>query len=363
MNDNPLIEPAGNPVKTPAENVPAGIAMPPVQPRGQWLLLLVTAALAGLLAWQWYDGRSRSEVLRAELAQRLAESDALVRESHNLAKQSQEMAAGLQARDMLLENGFFEAQGQQLALESMYQELSRSRDERLLAEVEQTITIAAQQLQLAGNVEAALIALNGADSRLARAAQPQFVPLRKLIERDIASLTSLPVADISGMALKIESIVAQVDSFPMAFEHRPKPGSPVQSPAAGKETVQPLAWWRAFLADLWNEMQHLIRIERLDQSDPGLLAPSQAYFLRENIKLRLINARLALLARDGRSFREDTRQVADWLTRYFDTQSRPVQAAVATVKGFTALDIVQQAPSMNETLAAVRNFKIARERK
>jgi uroporphyrin-3 C-methyltransferase len=329
-------------------------------------LLLVTVVLSALLLWQWFDNRARVDDLRQNIAKRLADNDAMVRESRALAKQNQELAVALQARVALLEADFAAAQSQQVALESMYQELSRTKDERLLAEVEQSITIAAQQLQLAGNVEVALIALNGADARLAKVAQPQFLPLRKLIARDITNLTALPVADISGLALKIESIVAQVDSFPMAFEQRPKvENARIRASARKVDDKMVKApgppWWQALLKDLWAEVQQLVRVERVDHADPGLLPPTQAYFLRENIKLRLVNARLALLARDGRSFREDTRQAAEWLDRYFDTQSRPVQAAITTLKGFSTLDVVQRAPSLSETLAAVRNFKLGRK--
>lgn len=356
MDNTPIAEPAA----PAAETVPL-----PSVPRWRLPLLLAAAALA-LLLWQWFDTRARIEDLRQDFARRLAGNDALLRESKALARQNQDLAAALQARVIMLETEFAATQSQQLALESMYQEMSRSRDERLLAEVEQSITIAAQQLQLAGNVEAALIALNGAEARLAKAAQPQFLPLRKLIARDIANLTALPVADISGMALKIESVVAQVDGFPMAFEQRPKVENARGSVSVRKATektaqAQEPPWWQAMLNDLWAEMRHLIRIERIDHADPGLLPPTQAYFLRENIKLRLVNARLALLARDGRSFRDDTRQVAEWLDRYFDTRSHPVQSALATMRGFSTLDIVRQAPSLNETLAAVRNFKLGRK--
>lgn len=339
---------------------------PPVenkaQPAPRWRSPISWAlvVLAALLLWQWLDSKSRVEELRQEFARRLGENDVQVRLATVSAKQSQELAASLQARLATLEADSAAAQSQQVALESMYQELSRTRDERLLAEVEQSISIAAQQLQLAGNIEVALIALNGADARLARAAQPQFLPLRKLIARDIATLTAQPVADISGMAVKIESIVAQVDGFPLAYEQRPKPEQ------AAKKTVPESAakkssWWQALRDEFWSDTQQLIRIERNQRGDPGLLPPNQAYFLRENIKLRLINARLALLARDGRSFREDMRQCGDWLDKYFDTRARPVQAALATVKGLSTLDIVQQTTSLTETLAAVRNFKLGRK--
>jgi uroporphyrin-III C-methyltransferase len=340
--------------------------------------LLLVIVLAALMAWQWLDSRAKAEDLRLDFAKRLATNEALMKNSLALAKQNEELVAALQARVITVESDFAAAQSQQVALESMYQELSRTRDERVLAEVEQSITIAAQQLQLAGNVEAALIALNGADARLARTTQPQFLPLRKLIARDIANLTAMPVADISGMAVKIESIVAQVDSLPMAFEQRPKTdnappakaakktdnnrdGTKTSTKVATSDKVPEPAWWQTWLNDIWSETRPLIRVERIDHADPGLLPPTQAYFLRENIKLRLVNARLALLARDGRSFREDARQVAEWFDRYFDTQSPSVQLSITTMKGFATLDIVQQAPSLNETLTAVRSFKLGRK--
>ena len=344
-------------------NSPEATTAPSAPPVPRWRSPLWWAfvTIAALLLWQWMDSKSRVEELRQEFARRLAESDVQVHSATVAAKQSQELAVSLQARLAVLEADSAAAQSQQVALESMYQELSRTRDERLLAEVEQSISIAAQQLQLAGNIEVALIALNGADARLARVAQPQFLPLRKLIARDIANLTAQPVADISGMAVKIESIVAQVDSFPMAFEQRPKLEQAAAKANATADAAKPSSWWRALLDEFWADTRQLIRIERNERSDSGLLPPNQAYFLRENIKLRLVNARLALLARDGRSFREDTRQTAEWLERYFDTKSRPVQTALATLKGFSTLDIVQQAPSLAETLAAVRNFKLGKK--
>lgn len=326
--------------------------------RGVRALLIALAMLAVLLAWQWHDSRVRLDNLRADFAKRLAANDTALRDTQALARQNQQLADALQTRLAIIENTVNAQQSQQVAIESMYQELSRTRDERVLAEVEQSISIAAQQLQLAGNVEVALIALQGADARLASTAQPQFQPLRRLIARDIANLTALPVADVSGMALRIENIVAQVDAFPLASERRPRP-APQQA-----ETVAPGAkpsWWRVLIEDIGNEIHQLVRIERVDHPDVGLLPPTQSFFLRENVKLRLVNARLALLARDARSFREDARQVADWLDRYFDTRAHPVQSAIGTLKSYAALDINQQAPSLNETLTAVRNFKLGRK--
>ena len=324
---------------------------------------LMTLAVLGVLGWQWYDLRDRVDTLSAALA---AERNAS-QEGRTLVRQTQDSLQALQGKVGALEAQVDAAQGQQLALESLYQELSRTRDERVLAEVEQSLAIAAQQLQLAGNVEAALIALQGAEARLGRTAQPQLLPLRKLIARDIDRLKAMPKADISGIAIRLEAIVASVDAMPLAFERRPAtaPAAKPVAKSAKNANAKPAEpnWLEQFGSDLWQEVRQLVRIERVDRGDPALLAPDQAFFLRENLKLRLINARLALLARDSRSFRDDMHQAEDWLGRYFDSRAKPVQAAQSTVHSLAAIDIARDLPSLDETLNAVRNVKLVRDKR
>jgi uroporphyrin-3 C-methyltransferase len=322
--------------------------------------MLIAVAAIVLLGWQWLETRQRLSDMQTEMARRLSESDAVAKESRVAARQTQESLAALQAKFGKLEAQQAEMQGQQLALDAVYQEISRSGDERLLAEIEQSVTIAAQQLRLAGNLEAAMIALTGAEARLAKAARPQFMGLRKLIARDIERLKAQPSADVPGVAMKLEGIVAVVDSMPLAYERRPATEAtvPASSPA------EP-GFWRALARDFWSEARQLVRIERIDSAgaDPALLSPGQSFFLRENLKLRLVNARLALLARDGRSFREDIRLATVWLERYFDASAKPVQASVATLKGLQAIEVGAEAPGLNETLDTIRNVKLSRERK
>ena len=348
---------------TPAESA-APSASPPAASGRRFAALrqppLLIAVLALVLVGaHWLETRAGLADLRDELARRLSDSDAVAKEARALARQSQGDVQALQAKLGALEAKVAETQGQQLALDAMYQELSRSRDERLLSEIEQSVSIAAQQLQLAGNVEAALIALQGADARLARAANARFLGLRNLLARDIVKLKALPAADVPGIALKLETVIATVDTLPLAYEQRPK------ADPAPKHSRSPadLSFWQALALDVWRDTKQLVRIERIDRPEPGLLSPSQNFFLRENLKLRLVNARLALLARDGSSFREDVRQARDWLERYFDTAARPVQAAQATLKSLAAIDMVSDLPTLDETLNTLRNFKVAQDKK
>ncbi|WP_126446756.1 uroporphyrinogen-III C-methyltransferase [Sulfuricystis multivorans] len=335
-----------------------------------WALWMALMALFGLLATAWFAWRveQRVEATRAELARRLAESDTRLGEVLASARGNRETLDALQAKVGALEAQLAEMQSQQIALAAIYQELSKSREDRLLAEVEQAVSIAQQQLQLAGNVEAALIALSGAEARLAQSAQPQFAPLRKLINRDIERLKALPSADVTGIALKLDGLINAVPSLPLAFERRPAPAAKAGHAAAGSTPALPAAapGWQgmlsAWLSDVWHELRQLVRIERIDTPDPGLLAPREAFFLRENLRLRLLSARLALLARNAHGFRNDLQQAAAWLDRYFDTRAPAVQEALATLRGLEKLDVMRAPADINETLAALRNFKLGRER-
>jgi uroporphyrin-3 C-methyltransferase len=315
-----------------------------------------------LLGWQWLETRQRLSDVQSELASRLADSDAVAKESRVVARNTQESQAVLQAKVAQLDAQLAEAQGQQSTFDALYRDLAKSSDERLLAEVEQTVTLAAQQLRLAGNVETALIALSGIEARLARASRPQFATLRKLIVRDIERLKAQPGVDVPALSTKLDAIIASVDTLPLAYERRPKAeaAKPEQGTSAGEGYARSLA------QDFWNELRQLVRVERIDtpgHADPGLLSPSQSFFLRENLKLRLVNARLSLLTRDGRSFREDVRQSTAWLEHFFDGSAKAVQADIATLRVLQATDPGAELPGLNETLDAVRNFKLAGQKK
>lgn len=220
------------------------------------LVLLVATAVVG---WQWYDTRSRIDAIREELGQRLRVSDNTTGESRVLAKQALEDAREAQTKLSVLENKIAESQSHQVALEALYQDLSRSRDEWALAEIEQMLTMASQQLQLAGNVQAALLALRTAEGRLARADQPQFIPLRRLINRDIERLKAAPSLDITGMALRLDHLIDGVDALPLPLDERTLAASDSTGPTAVNEV------WMRVLAEVWSEMKQLVRIRIMDQ--------------------------------------------------------------------------------------------------
>jgi uroporphyrin-3 C-methyltransferase len=330
----------------------------PAKPARSALLVLIALLLAiGLGGMFWIDARQRIGATQEELARRLRDIEADAREARSIAHQTQEALRESQAKVGQLEARLAESQSQQLALEALYQELSRNRDEWQMAEIEQVLAIASQQLQLAGNVRAALLALQLAESRLARRDRPQFVPIRRALARDIDRLKTLPSVDLAGMSVRLDGLVAAVDGLPLAFEERGERGTPPkEAPSADA------GFWSRLGAEIWSELKQLVVVRQLGTPDPPLLPPTQAYFLRENLRLRLLNARTSLLTRDEAGYREDLRAAHAWISRYFDKRSKATADALAQLKQLSSASISFEMPTISESLDAVRGFKSRRER-
>src|SRR5258706_3638616 len=198
---------------------PAAPAAPQASrtPRLALIAVVLAAALATLF---WIDARNRIGGMQEEMARRMRITEDDARAARSIASQSQESLRESLARLGQIEARLAESQSQQLALEALYQDLSRNRDEWQLAEIEQVLAIASQQLQLAGNVRAALLALQLAEARLSRADRPQFVPVKRALARDIERLRAAPAVDLPAMSVRLHALVAAVDSLPLAFDER-----------------------------------------------------------------------------------------------------------------------------------------------
>lgn len=318
---------------------------------------LVLACIAiVLLAWHWLDVRQRYTALELALSQRLNEFDTRSRETQLLAKRAEEASTQAVAHLGLIEQKLAESRSQMDALQTLYQEFANNRDERLVAEVEQLVVIAAEQLQLAGNIRSALMALQTADMRLQQIDKPQAIQLRKLINRDIAQLQMLPAVDIVGASLRLETLASTLDKLPLMSEHHPRPASDVIAP--DYETNP----WRRLAKELWQDIRQLVRIERIDHPEPPLLTPEQSFFLRENLRLRLLTARIALLQREEATYHADLRAAEDWLKRHYDTTDPAVKNAIATLHELGSGTLKIQLPDITETLNAASRFKLSLER-
>lgn len=344
-----------------AEQKTAAAAVRP--PRPALAALLLAAAAVVFAAVHWFQDRGADDELRRELARRLAEMDVQNKEAASRSAQAANALREAEVKLGVLEAKLGESQSQQIALEALYQELSRNRDEWAFADIEQSVLLASQQLQIAANVRAALIGLENAEARLQRMDQPRYAGLKRALARDIEKLKALPLVDIYGTSARLDDVIAVVDKLPLAMDARARPDKAGDKGVAdkGAAVADPPGWERV-LREVWSEMKQLVRIQRSGVQDAALLAPDQAYFLRENLKLRLSSARLALLTRDTRAYQGDLRTALAALDAHFEHKDAAVIAASGTLRKLQAAQLQVDLPDLAETLEALRKLRLPRPR-
>ena len=336
-----------------------------------WAVLVLLLASAGLLTsallWQ------KIGHIQEELARRSSDTGTQAVEARTLARQAQEGMLELSARLATTENRLSEVSLQRSQLEELMQSLSRSRDENLVVDVESALRLAQQQAQLTGSAEPLLAALKSAEQRLGRAAQPRLNPLQRAIAKDTEQIQSAVLTDVPALLLKLDELTRLVDELPVANAMRvgspraapvvaappvttatpPPPSTPWQTVLSVYDGVALRDWVIRPLQALRDELRSLLRISRIEHPEAALLAPEQAFFLHENIKLKLLNARLALLSRQTETARADLASVQAVLTRYFDPASRKTEAAAALLLQVQAQLKSTELPRLDGTMAAL----------
>lgn len=336
----PSVPEAGAPV---AGSVPVAAQRPSVV---SWvgLLLALMALLVAVLLWQ------RLAVTREQVARQMAESALQASEARSAARQAQELARDIAARLAVSEAKLGEVALQRSQVEDLIQSLSRSRDENLVVDIESALRLAQQQAQLTGSVEPLVAALKSAEQRVNRAAQPRLAQVQRAIARDISRIGNATVSDTPALLARIDELLRMADELPLA--------NAVAAVSAGgslkrADTESWPSWWERGLRLVGEEARNLLRVSRIEQPDAALLSPEQSFFVRENFKLKLLNARLGLLARQLESARADVAASSASLNRYFDPSSRKTQSAANLLQQVQGQLRTMELPRVDETLAAL----------
>jgi len=368
--NQPVVDPS--PPRAAIDPVPP--AASPARPGGApWWLTLLLLALTAAAVWMGWQTAQRVQALEQELVRRQQESNTLATEARVLARQAQDVSRDAAAKVALLESRVAENTLQRSQLEDLLQSLSRSRDENMLSDIEAAVRVAVQQSSITGSTEPLLGALKQADERLARNAQPRLERVRRAVVHDLDRVRAVAVSDISTLVIKVDEAVRMADELPLLSQPERRGAGDDRAradavPAAASAAAAAASGWRAELAARWDllvqrvldEAKSLVRVTRIDQPEAMLVAPDQAYFLRENIKLRLLNARLALLSRQFTTAQTDLREVQLAIERHFDRSSRRVNAMSELLRQVIAQSRGIVVPRPDETLAALAAVQAGR---
>ncbi len=311
------------------------------------LLALVAFVALAIAIALWQKVGNMQEQLARQSGDALAQS----LEARTLARQAHETVRDTAARLALAETRVAEVALQRSQLEELMQSLSRSRDENLVVDIESAVRLALQQAEVTGNTEPLLAALKAGDQRIARAAQPRLAPLQRAMQRDADRIRSRANSDSSEGLRKLDELMRSVDDLPTINAVAARTGGLNEWQADAVPADAP--WWRRLLLTVRSEARSLVRVGRIDQPEAVLLAPEQTYFLRENLKLKLLNLRLALLSRQVDSARTELATVSATLNRYFDPASRRTQAAATLLQQLQAQVKSTEPLRIDDTVAAL----------
>jgi uroporphyrin-3 C-methyltransferase len=320
----------------------------PLKASSRWLWAVGLVAAGGLLGsaltWQKLSN------IQEQLARQSADTGAQATEARATAKQAQEVAMETAAKLAVTEARLSEVSLQRTQLEELMQSLSRSRDENMVVDIESAVRLAQQQAQLTGSVEPLLAALKTADQRIVRAAQPRLTPLQRAIAKDVARIKGTALADTPALLVKLDELVLLADDLPVGNAVGAQRAAP-QLQRKPEETVS--TWWMRMGLLVRDELRSLVRVSRIGDPDAALLSPEQSFFVRENLKLKLLNAKLGLLSRQIDSARSDLAAASGSMGRYFDASSRKTQSATVLLQQVQSQMRALEVPRVDETLAAL----------
>lgn len=358
-------EPIAPPADSPAPSAVASVPVAAQRQTGLWIGGAVVGAFSVVALTLALMGQQRIKSLEQELVRRQQDSQGQAIEAKALAKQAQDTAHAAESKVALLEGRVAETALQRTQLEDLIQQLSRSRDENVLADVDAAVRVAVQQSAITGSAEPLAQALRQSEERLARMNQPRVERVRRALVRDLDRVRAVAITDIASLTIKLDEAVRAVDELPLLAQPERRPAAPARVVAASAPSAAsaPTAFerWLPWLAErwdragsqVWSEIKSLVRVSRIDNPEAVLVAPEQAWFLRENLKLRLLNARLALLSRQFDTAQSDLRDAQSALDRYFDRSARRVVVTTELVRQIAGQARQIGLPRPDETLAAL----------
>ncbi|MDR0275003.1 MAG: uroporphyrinogen-III C-methyltransferase [Burkholderiaceae bacterium] len=324
---------------------------PVASPRATVAWIAVAVAVislaASVLLWQ------RLTAMQEQLARQSADTSAQAVEARTLARKAEETAQADSAKVAILDSRVSELQAYRAQLDNVLQSVIRVRDENLAVDLESALRAAQDQARLSGSAEPLLAALRTVQQRARQSSDPRLASVAVAAARDMERVRSASVPDVAGLLARIDQLLREVDELP-AINSVGKPrAAPAAAPSEQPAASAPQGSWSRLSQAFWEQARDLVRVSRVERPEDTILAPEQIFFIRENLKLRLMSARMSLLARQVEAARADLAAAAAALGRYFDPAARRTQAAAALLQEVQSYTRAAETPRVDATLEAL----------
>ena len=255
------------------------------------------------------------------------------------------------------------AMADQARLRQDVQQMQQSlRDERALLgldRIEQQLDAGWQIWVGTGDLKTLVVALQNAQRALINEPGAAAQALRLAVSRDLVALKSQPIVDLRAAVESIDSVIASIDKLPLIQDGRVPTPTAHDRDAAAVEINAPTLLERgrqialAIAQDVWQAIRGLIRVQRLDRAEAGLIAPEQKVFLQQGLRLLLLDARHALIMRNTAVYQQTLMQARVWISKYADSTDALVKNDLAVLERLATLNIDPAAIGLEETRQAL----------
>ncbi len=361
------------------------------------IVLLLLVVLLGAGAW---FQQTRFNNTGRELATQLQAFSLALTQAQRESKQALALAESHTVRIGQLEQSLRESQNQFAALESAWETFNKGMEDTILAnDLERLLTLASQQLRLAGNVNNAIVALETALSTLVRAERPAFAALQRAINTDLDRLRAQPLIDVPVLSGRLDNLMSLVARAPLLIPDSAapriadivapvaqtsatvnvsaqiKPAGSEQAPATDPSlSITELEWWsqawsrmiislkqssKTVAAAIARELSSVVSIQRVSDANALLMSPEQGAQLRANLRTRLLTAQMALLMHQPAVWRTELAAVESSLLERFDPKSVDTIAATRLVKELAAVPVSLSLPDIVDSIAALESVRLS----
>ncbi len=287
-------------------------------------------------------------------------------EGETLATQMSSLDGTVQEAQAAMAAGVAEVQDKQKFLEESFVDLrdslKRDTDAWIAAEAAYLVKIAVDRLNLERDVRTAISALETADQRLKALGDPDLFDTRRKLADDAVALRTTDLPDLTSTALALSAMIDRVERLPLPSDTGP--ASAKAAPAEGSTPAEEGAaaageeksGWQQALDDAMKELKSLVVIKRKDANEPPLLPPTERAFLRQNLRLKLEAAKIALLRRDTRLFRDSVNTASQWIKTYFDAQAPATLSTLEALNRYAGMELNPPLPDVSGSLQVLNEW-------
>lgn len=312
-----------------------------------FLLVLILLGGAGWYGFQWY------KQIQAQISSLQQGQQKLAAQTTQGARSVQQFADRLAA---------MQASQKELA---SYVEVIRQKDKHLrkdwlVMEAEYLIQLANHRLLFERDINTAIVALQSADVRIKEAGDPALLNVRKAIANSIQSLKQVDQADLAGLSLTLSAINQDLAALPL---NTPDPISKAQTAKTELSESKQVSSWSELPAAIWRDLKNLIVIRDHNEPVAPLLSPEQRFFLVENLRLQLEQARLAMLAGQADVYEERIQTAIQWIEKHFDKEAALTHSTLDTLQQMSKAAIAPPLPDISAAYRALQQFRDNTEQK